>query len=159
MEPRSRGRLMLKDKNPFSKPLLYHNYFTDPYDMHVLLIGIRRAIALTEAPAFRKYGVKLYDKSIPQCKQHEFNSDEYWECNARCMTITIFHQAGTCKMGSDSDPESVVDNSLKVRGINSLRVIDSSIFPVLISGHTQTPTYMVAEKGASMVKEYWKITN
>ncbi|PSN48970.1 Glucose dehydrogenase [FAD, quinone] [Blattella germanica] len=159
LKPKSRGRLMLKDNNPFSKPLLYHNYFTDPYDMHVLLIGIRRAIALTEAPAFRKYGVKLYDKSIPQCKQYDFNSDEYWECNARYVTYTMFHQAGTCKMGPDSDAESVVDPSLKVRGINNLRVIDSSIFPVLISGHTQAPTYMVAEKGAYMIKEYWKVAN
>ncbi|PSN48977.1 Glucose dehydrogenase [FAD, quinone] [Blattella germanica] len=157
LKPRSRGRLMLKDNNPLSKPLLYHNYFTDPYDMDVLLKGIRRVISLTEAPALRKYGVKLYDKRIPQCKQYIFNSDEYWECNARYMTFTMFHQTGTCKMGPDSDPDAVVDPSLKVRGINNLRVIDSSIFPILISGHTQAPTYMVAEKGASVVKEYWKI--
>lgn len=73
----------------------------------------------------------------------------------RTYTMTIYHPAGTCKMGPDTDPEAVVDPGLRVRGISNLRVIDASIMPDIVSGNTNAPTLMIGEKGADLVKKDW----
>ncbi|PSN48971.1 Glucose dehydrogenase [FAD, quinone] [Blattella germanica] len=146
MHPKSSGRLMLKDKNPLHKPFLFHNYFTHPDDMETLIKGVRRSIELVDTHAFRKYGSKLFNKSLPACQKHEFNSDKYWECSARHLTFTIYHQCGTCKMGPDSDPDAVVHPSLRVRGINNLRVIDAYSNDRNKS-HTGSSVYDCRERG------------
>jgi choline dehydrogenase-like flavoprotein len=66
-----------------------------------------------------------------------------------------FHLCGTCKMGPDNDQNAVVDSSLRVHGIRKLRVIDASIMPYIVSGNTNAPTIMIAEKGADMIKRNW----
>ena len=76
-------------------------------------------------------------------------SDEEILAYARSTVITVFHQAGSCKMGQD--PMAVVDERLRVRGVASLRVVDASVMPTLISGNTHAPTIMIAEKGAEMI--------
>ncbi|XP_021932340.1 glucose dehydrogenase [FAD, quinone]-like isoform X2 [Zootermopsis nevadensis] len=159
MHPKSRGRLTLRSRNPMDKPLLYHNYLTEPEDVNVLIKGIRRAIRLTDTAAFQRHGVQLLKVPLPPCEVHEFGSDEYWECSIRYMTFTFYHQCGTCKMGPDSDEDAVVDPQLRVRGIKNLRVVDSSIIPVIISGHLVAPTYMIAEKASDMIKNHWNATS
>jgi len=77
---------------------------------------------------------------------------EQLEEYVRCHADTEYHPVGTCKMGPDSDNMAVVDEQLRVRGINSLRVVDASIMPCLISGNTNAPTIMIAEKAADMMK-------
>ncbi|PNF27347.1 Glucose dehydrogenase [FAD, quinone] [Cryptotermes secundus] len=156
LHPKSRGWLTLKDKNPETKPLLYHNYLTEKQDVEILVKGIKRAIQLIDTEAFQRHGVKLYTVPLPPCKSHEFGSDAYWECSIRYMTFTVWHQCGTCKMGPDSDPDAVVDPQLKVRGIRHLRVVDTSIIPVIPAAHLTAPAYMIAEKAADMIKQEWK---
>lgn len=156
MHPKSLGRLKLKNKDPETKPLLYHNYLTAREDVDVLIKGIRRAIALIDTEAFQRHGAKLYTVPLPQCKSHDFNSDAYWECSLRQATFTIWHQCGTCKMGAPSDPDAVVDPQLKVRGIHHLRVVDASIIPLIPAAHLTTPTNMIAEKASDMIKKEWK---
>ena len=70
------------------------------------------------------------------------------------LGTTIFHPIGTCKMGND--PEAVVDDKLRVHGIQGLRVIDASVMPLITSGNTNAPTTMIAEKGAEMVRASWR---
>jgi glucose dehydrogenase (acceptor) len=71
------------------------------------------------------------------------------------MTFTVFHPVGTCNMDNDSDPDTVVDFVLIVRGVKQLRVSDSSIMPTVPSGHTMAPVYMIAEKTADLIKGDW----
>lgn len=82
-------------------------------------------------------------------------SDQYWECCIRGYTSSLQHQVGTCKMGPPTDQSAVVNSDLKVHGVNNLRVIDASIMPILPSAHTNAVVYMIGEKGADMVKDYW----
>lgn len=89
------------------------------------------------------------------CESHTFNSDVYWECAIRHVSSTLYHQIGTCKMGPPNDTKSVVDPELKVIGIKNLRVVDVSIMPTPIAGHTSLPAYMIGEKVADMIKNTW----
>lgn len=161
MRPKSVGRIMLRDNNPFHHPLIYPNYFSDPegHDIKLAIAGIRMSNKLVSMGPFKKLGARLYDKPLEPCKHHKFDSDAYWECFARHFTFTIYHHVGTCKMGPDSDPRAVVNERLKVRGIKNLRVIDASIMPFVPAAHTNAPTFMIAEKGSDMIKEDWNVKN
>jgi len=81
-----------------------------------------------------------------------FQSDDELVRAAGDIGTTIFHPVGTCRMGRDDDPAAVVDPALRVRGIDRLRVIDASIMPTITSGNTNTPTVMIAERGAGLIK-------
>jgi choline dehydrogenase-like flavoprotein len=155
MHPKSRGRVTLKDKDPETKPLLYHNYLTEKQDVEILIKGIKQAIQLMDTDVFRRHGAKIYPVPLPPCESHGFGSDAYWECSLRYMTFTVYHQCGTCKMGPETDPDSVVDPQLKVRGIGRLRVVDSSIIPTIPAAHLSAPTYMIAEKAFDMIRSEW----
>lgn len=153
LRPKSRGRIMLKDNNYRSKPLIYPHYFSDPNDMDVMIKGIKLILNITSQPAMKKIGTTLYTKPLPKCAIFGFGSDNYWDCMSRHFTLTIYHQSGTCKMGPASDKTAVVNPRLQVYGIKNLRVIDASIMPEITAAHTNAPTYMIAEKGADMIKE------
>lgn len=155
LRPKSRGRIMLKDSSYHSKPHIYPNYFADPQDMKTIIGGVRMILNITSQPAAQKIGTKLHDIPIPSCKDYVFASDEYFDCMARHFTFTIYHQSGTCKMGPAGDKTAVVDPRLRVHGVRNLRVIDASVMPEIPAAHTNSPTFMIAEKGADMIKEDW----
>jgi choline dehydrogenase len=117
--------------------------------------GVKKALELSKTKAFQKFGTKLHDIPFPTCKEHVFGSDGYWRCAIRHLTFTTYHVSGTCKMGPKWDSGAVVDPRLRVYGINGLRVIDASIIPEIPTGHTNGPTFMIAEKGADLIKQDW----
>lgn len=156
MRPRSKGRVMLQNRNAKAHPTLIPNYFEYADDLQKIVEGIKVALEITRQPSMRKIGAKLYDVPIPDCLNYgPFGSDEYFACHAQMFTFTIYHQSGTCKMGHVDDPSSVVDSRLRVHGIDGVRVIDASIMPEIVSSHTNAPVYMIAEKGADLVKQDW----
>lgn len=157
MRPRSRGKLLLKDKNPHSKILIYPNYYDDPYDLAVIVEGAKIAYNITLAPSLQKFNTRINKLRFPGCESFEFLSDEYWGCLAQHYTLTIYHPCGTAKMGPDSDGYAVVDARLRVKGVKNLRVVDASIMPYITTGNTNAPTIMIAEKAADMIKEDWKV--
>ncbi|KAJ9590389.1 hypothetical protein L9F63_016580 [Diploptera punctata] len=155
LKPKSRGRIVLKSKNPFDKPLIYHNLYEDPYDLEMQLKGVKKAIELSKTKAFQKYDSTLSNILVPGCEGFEFGSDDYWRCVIRHMSIAIWHLTGTCKMGPRSDPGAVVDARLKVYGIKRLRVADASIMPMVPNAHTNIPSMIVGLKAADMIIQEW----
>ena len=100
MRPRSKGRVMLRDRNPLRKPLVYHNYFQYPEDLDTLVDGVLESIRLAKTPAFQRYGSRLHDTPVPGCRQHPFGSRDYWRCHIRHFPFTIYHLSGACVQGN-----------------------------------------------------------
>lgn len=155
LRPKSRGKLMLRDANYKSKPMIFPNYFGVKDDLDTIVKGVRLILNITEQPALKALGAKLHDVPIRQCERFGFGSDDYFACMTRYFTFTIYHHSGTCKMGPPKDKSAVVDPRLRVYGVKNLRVIDASIIPVIPAAHTNAPAFMIAEKGADMIMKDW----
>lgn len=89
------------------------------------------------------------------CENFIFDTDDYWECALRSMTVTLHHQIATCKMGPSTDIEAIVDHRLRVHGIKNLRVADTSVIPVTLSAHTNAPGIMIGERLSDFLKADW----
>lgn len=155
LHPKSRGYLQLRSSRPMDYPKLYGNYLTHPQDVATMIAAIRYIIKMVDTEPFQKYGATLHTKKFPNCRQFNFNSDEYWECAIRTVTATLHHQIATCKMGPATDPYAIVDPELRVYGVKNLRVVDSSVIPRTIAAHTNAPAIMIGEKAADMIKSRW----
>jgi choline dehydrogenase len=125
---------------------MFANYLSHETDRRCAVEAIRFARKLARTKALESL---MGEEYRPGNGVH--SDDEVLEF-ARNYGATIFHPSGTCKMAPDSDPQGVVDTRLRVRGLTGLRVIDCSIMPTLISGNTNSPVVMMAEKAADMIK-------
>jgi choline dehydrogenase len=148
LQPTSRGVVRLRSAEPADKPVIKPNYLSTEEDRRVAAQSIRVARRLARAPALARYrpAERLPGASVG-------DDDAALVKAAGDIGTTIFHPVGTAKMGRDSDPTAVVDDRLRVFGIDRLRVIDASVMPTITSGNTAAPTMMIAEKGAAMLRE------
>jgi choline dehydrogenase len=142
LRPKSRGYIGLANTNPANQPIIQPNFLSSEDDRMVLLNAGKKALEVMEAKAFSKHLNRII---MPPDR----TSDEAIMLHILNQVETVYHPVGTCKMGSDE--MSVVDDNLRVYGIEGLRVIDASIMPTIVSGNTNAPTYMIAEKGADMI--------
>ena len=149
MRARSEGVVRLRSGDPSAPPLIDFRYFTDPdgYDDRVITEGVKLARAIAGQPALRPW-VKRELAPGPDVRTDEEIS-EY----ARRTANTVYHPAGTCRMGAEDDPGAVVDPRLRVRGVGRLRVADASVFPTMIGTNPCITCMMIGEKCADLVKE------
>jgi choline dehydrogenase len=113
-------------------------------------------VNLSKTNALKSAGISLEMNRSDLCKYYEYGTDEYWICLARNYTQTVFHPAGTCKMGPSNDTGAVVDPQLRVYGVKSLRVADASVMPRVVSGNLNAGVIMIAERCADIIKQDYR---
>jgi len=144
LRPESRGTIHIRSGNPLDKPAICSRFLDEDVDRRCLIAGMRIARHIVQATALDAY------------RDHELSpgaqiaSDDDFLSYARMQGDTSYHPVGTCRMGNDA--LAVVDHRLRVRGIDGLRVIDSSVMPTMVSGNVNAATLMIAEKGAAMIR-------
>jgi choline dehydrogenase len=141
--PESRGSIHIHTRDPFAPPRIVTNFLSHSLDKQCIVDGLKIARKIVENTALDKY--RAFEL-IPGPKTQ---SDEDWLDFARRDGVTSFHPVGTCKMGGD--PDAVVDESLRVHGLEGLRVVDASIMPTMVSGNINAAVLMIAEKGAELI--------
>jgi choline dehydrogenase len=148
LRPTSRGTIRLRSADPAAKPVIAPNYLSTPEDRRVAADAIRATRKLMKQPAMQPYEPEEY---LPGLTVGD--DDASLAKAAGDIGTTIFHPVGTAKMGLPSDLMGVVDERLRVFGLERLRVVDASVMPTITSGNTNTPTIMIADKAARMVIE------
>ena len=146
LRPQSRGSVTLASADPLARPRIDPNFFAEPDDMVRMIRGFKLMRQILTQPALAQYGAKELRRSA------DAQTDMEIETFIRNQADTIYHPVGTCRMGNSVN--DVVDAALRVHGIQHLRVVDASIMPRVISGNTNAPVMMIAEKAADMIRGF-----
>ena len=144
LRPKSRGKVSLASADPLAPPLIDTNFLSEQDDLDRLVHGFKQVREITRQSALTRFGGKESRNSARA--QTDAELAQFVRDHADCA----YHAAGTCRMGHG--PLDVVDDRLRVKGITGLRVVDASIMPNIVSGNTNAPTIMIAEKAADMIK-------
>jgi 4-pyridoxate dehydrogenase len=147
LRPESRGSITLRSADPMVHPRIYQGLLSTAADWKTL----REGIVLFRELARRSELKPFVAREIGPGR--EVITDAQLETHTRQTAVTAHHPAGTCKMGVDGDPVAVVDDKLRVRGVEGLRVIDASVFPDLVGGNINAPTIMIAERAADLIRQ------
>lgn len=144
LHPQSRGRVKITDLD--KDPEIYQQFFSQPGDKATVIEAIRFVQKLNETTYFKDSGL-IGDLKLKECRNMAYDSDEYWSCYCDVMAASLWHPAGTCAMGQ------VVDERLKVFGVQGLRVVDASVIPSMPSGSLNAPVMMIGERASDLIKE------
>ncbi len=147
LRPESRGSIRIASADPLQAPQIRSGYLSAPADQRMAVAMVRRMREIAAADPLARLIVAEHEPGA------ELNTDDQLLAWARRRAGSIFHPVGTCAMGPDSDPHAVVDARLRVRGVRGLRVVDGSVMPRIVSGNTNAPSIMIAEKAADLVTE------
>ncbi|KAJ0176921.1 hypothetical protein K1T71_006930 [Dendrolimus kikuchii] len=145
MKPKSKGSVSLRSIDPKDPPIVFLNDFGEEEDLEDMIDYVEDFVRVLNTSYYREQESDVVN--FGHCNEYEQWSREYIKCLIQCLTTSIFERAGTCAMNA------VVDSRLRVYGIKNLRVADSSVMPVVVSGGTFIPTVMIAEKASDMIKE------
>ena len=145
LRPESRGKIVIKSPNHADYPAIHPNYLSTEIDRQTIVAGMKLSRKIMATSTMQDL---IIDEFLPGT---DVQTDEELLDHARNNAGTIYHPVGTCKMGSD--PMAVVDERLRVRGVEGLRVADASIMPTLVSGNTNAPSIMIGEKASDMILE------
>ena len=139
----SRGHVRIKSADPAAPPAILYNYLDTENDRRMMVDGLKKLRKLVNTPPFSQY---VAEERTPG---KDVQTDDEWLAFCRATGETVYHPTSTCRMGTDN--ASVVDECLRVRGIEGLRVIDASVMPAVVSGNTNAAVVAIAEKGADLV--------
>ncbi|KAJ7198792.1 GMC oxidoreductase-domain-containing protein [Mycena pura] len=148
--PTSRGSVTLNSSDPFAAPLIDPALLAHPFEVLAMREGLKMAKRFLTAPVWKGYILN------PVGGLENTTSDAALDAFVHAMSTSSSHLIGTAGMSARDASYGVVDPDLRVKGASGLRVIDASVFPIIPSGHTQAPTYAVAERGADLVKAAWR---
>jgi 4-pyridoxate dehydrogenase len=148
LRPESRGSIALRSADPLAHPLIHQGLLSTARDWATL----RRGIVLFRELAARRELKPFVAREIGPGT--DVSTDAQIETYTRQTAVTAHHPSGTCKMGIDADPMAVLDDKLRVRGTECLRVVDASVFPDLVGGNINAPTVMIAERAADLIREH-----
>ncbi|ODM87982.1 Glucose dehydrogenase [FAD, quinone], partial [Orchesella cincta] len=156
-KPGSRGDIKLASTDPLESPIMDPKYFSHPDDIRRVVDGMKFTVQLVEnTEAFRRIGARFISRHFPGCEKYELTTDGYYECCARHMTFTVYHQSGTCTMGyGPEDPKAVVDSKLRVIHAKGLRVVGASIIPEIPNGNINAAVIMIADIASEFILDYW----
>ncbi|KAJ7919010.1 aryl-alcohol oxidase [Mycena leptocephala] len=144
------GSITLNTSNPFDSPLIDPALFVDNYDMFAMRVAVKKAVKFLSAEAWKDYVIRPLD-NLAQA----LTSEEALEAYIRETSIAAAHPVGSAAMSPKNATWGVVDPDLLLKGATGIRIIDASVMPFVPSGHTQAPTYAIAERGADLIKQKW----
>jgi choline dehydrogenase-like flavoprotein len=146
LRPQSRGSVRLASADPAAPPLIDPNFFGEPNDMDLMIRGFKRLRHILQQPALATHG----GREVPALAAAQ--TDAQIEAYIRAHSDTEYHPVGSCRMGPDPQHD-VVDAQLRVHGVAGLRVVDASIMPRIVSGNTNAPVVMIAEKAVDLIRD------
>jgi choline dehydrogenase-like flavoprotein len=144
LTPRSRGSVRLASSDPTAKPVVHNEFYAVDEDMQRMLAAMRLTLEICAQPAMRPYCAEPF--TTP-----DGETDDALRAHIARTTFSVYHPVGTCRMGPDQD--AIVDEQLRVRGVEGLRVVDASVMPVVPRGNTNAPTIAIAERAADLIRE------
>jgi choline dehydrogenase len=145
VRPTSRGSIHARSTDPKAFPKIIHNYLSTEHDRDLAIEGFKMLRKIFQSEVFQAHST--YEILPGDSVQTDAEILDFWRREA----MSVYHPVGSSRMGSADDPTAVVDNELRVHGIESLRIADASIFPLLPSGNTHAPTVAVAERAADLI--------
>ncbi len=143
LTPHSRGSVRLASNDPSAKPIIHNAFYSAGDDLARMIAGLRLTLDICAQPAMKPYCAEPFTTPAG-------DDDDALHAHIARTTFAIYHPVGTCRMGSDQD--SVVDEQLRVRGVEGLRVVDASVMPMVPRGNTNAPTIAIAERGADLIR-------
>ena len=143
LTPHSRGSVRLGSKDPTAKPIVHNAFYSDGDDMQRMIAGMRLTMEICSQPALAPYCAEAFNTP-------DGDSDEALREHVARTTFSVYHPVGTCSMGTNTN--AVVDEHLRVNGVNGLRIIDASVMPVVPRGNTNAPTIAIAERAADLIR-------
>jgi choline dehydrogenase len=146
LRPTARGHVRIGSGDAADAPKITANYLSTLEDRKIAADSLKLTRSIVHAPAMKKYAPEEFKPGA------HLTSDEELARAAGDISTTIFHPVGTCRMGRDDDATAVLDSQLRVRGVAGLRVVDASVMPIITSGNPNSPTIMIAEKAAEMIR-------
>jgi choline dehydrogenase len=153
IRPESRGQVTLRSRNPLDNPVIEGGLLQREEDIEVLTEGVRFLERLVNTTYYRSVKGTLEKLNVPRCRKFVKYPRMYWRCYVKTTVGSLQHPVGTCAMGADG----VVDERLRVHGVYGLRVVDASVMPLIPGGNTNTPSIMIGEKAADMIKQEYML--